>query len=265
MNYTIFFSLLISIGMNSKSELVKTVDRNMVMVTENLYASKFEASNYEYKLFLSETESDNKMSTDYRIHNSGWNEVKYREHYGKHVAFNNFPVVNITYEGADAFCKWLTSLYNSNPKRKYDQVVFRLPSKLEWKLAASGGDEQAIYPWKTPFLQDEQGRYHCNFNKINESELKISIEDKSNISLAESPRKASISFLASIDSFNPSENRIYNMSGNAAEMVLERGETQGGSWGSSGYFVRIDAEDEFKGFESSKYVGFRYFMEVISE
>ena len=55
------------------------------------------------------------------------------------------------------------------------------------------------------------------------------------------------------------------MSGNAAEMLITKGRTKGGSWGSSGYYVRIDAEDEFKDFTSSPYVGFRYFMEIIEE
>jgi hypothetical protein len=68
--------------------------------------------------------------------------------------------------------------------------------------------------------------------------------------------------ITTVTQYSPNPLGLYNLSGNAAEMLLEKGSTKGGSWGSSGYYVRIDAEDEFEGFESSPYVGFRYFMEV---
>ena len=77
--------------------------------------------------------------------------------------------------------------------------------------------------------------------------------------------RSNFAYTAPVDSFDPGANGIYNMSGNVAEMLLEKGATKGGSWGSSGYYVRIDAEDEFQGMESSPYVGFRIFMEVITE
>ena len=58
---------------------------------------------------------------------------------------------------------------------------------------------------------------------------------------------------------------LYNLSGNAAEMVAEKGSTKGGSYGSTGYYLAIDAEDEFEGVECSPYVGFRYVMDVIEK
>ena len=48
------------------------------------------------------------------------------------------------------------------------------------------------------------------------------------------------------------------MSGNAAEMLLEKGSTKGGRWNSTGYHVRIDAEDEYADWEDpSPYIGIR--------
>ena len=56
------------------------------------------------------------------------------------------------------------------------------------------------------------------------------------------------------------------MSGNVAEMLNEPGRTKGGSWASSGYYLRIDAEDEYEGFtEPSPMIGFRYFMEILEK
>ena len=49
-------------------------------------------------------------------------------------------------------------------------------------------------------------------------------------------------------------------------MLDQAGKTKGGSWDSFGYYIQIDAEDEFAGFNKpSPKIGFRYFMEVIEE
>ena len=56
------------------------------------------------------------------------------------------------------------------------------------------------------------------------------------------------------------------MSGNVSEMLANPGRTIGGSWLSSAYYLQIDADDEFAGWEKpSPMIGFRFFMEVIEE
>ena len=72
--------------------------------------------------------------------------------------------------------------------------------------------------------------------------------------------------LAPSESYVANDYGLYNCSGNAAEMLAEPGKTKGGSWNSFGYYIRIDAEDEYAGFTvPSPQIGFRYFMEVIEE
>ena len=71
---------------------------------------------------------------------------------------------------------------------------------------------------------------------------------------------------APVKSYFPNGYGLYNMSGNVAEMLIEKPRTNGRSWNSGGIDVKIDAEDEYEGFEGgSPYIGFRYFMEIIED
>lgn len=261
---------------NYPNVTAKFLDRKMAQVEDHLYAAKFETTNAEYQQFLNHLKENSRNDEwiKYKIFSENWIEFYGEDgaiegHYDVHPAYHEYPVVNITYEGAVKYCSWLTETYNSSPKRKFKRVIFRLPSEEEWVKAAIAGNDKSlypqksIYPWGTPFLVDENGVSNCNYLQINESNLKIDINNPKNISIIGKPIPPILT--SPVDHYKPNKFGLYNMSGNAAEMLITKGRTKGGSWGSSGYYVRIDAEDEFKDFTSSPYVGFRYFMEIIEE
>jgi len=50
----------------------------------------------------------------------------------------NWPVVNVTWYQAVAYCEWLAALWN---------LPVRLPTEAEWEFAARGGFPQRLYPW----------------------------------------------------------------------------------------------------------------------
>ncbi len=57
------------------------------------------------------------------------------------------PVLNVSWEDATKYCKWLTDLYKENLPAGF---VFRLPTEAEWEKAARGihGNE---WPWGNTF------------------------------------------------------------------------------------------------------------------
>ncbi|HFA49491.1 MAG TPA: hypothetical protein ENJ95_10805 [Bacteroidetes bacterium] len=256
---------------------LKKFEKKLALIKPGLYAGKYEATNLEYNEFLKSIESESGTFEKARIHNENWKMGgQYNEPFAKtyhsHPAYAAYPVVNVSHEGAVAFCEWLTESYNAYPKRKFKKVKFRLPTEEEWAYAASGGHENAVFPWGGYYLMNSKGEVLANFRRVQQTRCKKKTADglielqESELSPNDAWALPQAHLIAPSLSYFPNGFGIYNASGNAAEMLAEPGRTKGGSWASYGYYLRIDAEDEFAGFEKpSPQIGFRYFMEVVEE
>ncbi len=238
---------------------VAKLDKQLVQVDSVLYAAAHEVTNAEYSLFWESAKSDPKLSKIAAIDTMGWNEclkgVAGMSAYHRHKAFQEYPVVNISHQAAVAYCEWLTKQYNNAPKKKHTNVVFRLPNTIEWQNAARGGQQGAMYAWEGVDVTDKKGNYLCNFRDISTT-LRIpqSKNDKDN-----QPADHYL-VTAPVDSYHPNKLGLYNVCGNASEMVAEKGFAKGGSWYSPREKVQIVQSEYYK--KSEPYIGFRVFMEV---
>jgi len=256
---------------------LKRVKKSMAKVMDNVYACKYEATNLEYRIFLNELKANYK-NDDYKIaevDTAGWKRrFKYAymdpltTMYSWHPAYDNYPVVNVSFEGAALFCNWLTEKYNSWNGRAFKKVKFRLPSHEEWELAARGGKKGLDYPTGNQLIGDN-GRYRCNYQPLGDERIKC-INDTNKFEIIKDTSVHRFQFSAdgatytvSVNAYLPNGFGLYNASGNAAEMVLEKGIARGGSWWDTGYNVRIDSRRKYE--NTSPMVGFRYFMEVIEK
>jgi len=201
-----------------------------------------------------------------------WNEFsQYSEPlgstYSTHPAYDEYPVVNISQDGAKLFCEWLTEKYNTIPKRKFKKVVFRLPTEAEWISAARAGRTEAPFPWGGYYVRNGKGQFLANFKRVSQTQIKRDPITNQPVIATDTGLKINTSIVrlpAPVKSYYPNDFGLYQMSGNAAEMLAETGRTKGGSWNSYGYHIQIDAEDEYEGFtKPSPMIGFRYFMEVL--
>ena len=252
--------------------------------------AKGEVTNLDYLEFLSyyKTRDSEKYKTilpDTLVWRTplAYNEP-YVEYYFRHPAYQNYPVVGVSYEQANLYCAWLTELYNQNPARVYKKVVYRLPTELEWIYAAMGGNPYAIYPWDEPSIRTEKGEMKANsLNFGTESVYQDTLYEKQyngefkevyiyRAAFANSDYMGIAGSLsdgadvtAPVMSYWPNAYGLYNMAGNVSEMVAEEGMTHGGSWQDPGAYLQICARQFYQGKNSaSSSRGFRVVMEVLA-
>jgi sulfatase modifying factor 1 len=255
---TIVFLLLL-IQLKAQISL-KEINKSLVKVNTKLYASKYEVSNKIYSDFiltLKQKKEYEKLQIA-QIDTLRWiDKISYNEPYVKyyhsHPAYFNYPVVNVSYDGAQLFCEWLTETYNNNPKRKFKKVIFRLPTEEEWIIAAHGGNANTIYPWKENALRNKKGQYLFNYKQELRDTMWIEGKYVENTDVT-----------APVKSYWKNNYGIYNMGGNVAEMIAEKGITKGGSWREDAEFMKIKNKN-FNGGKAESNIGFRYFMEIVEK
>ena len=196
--------------------------------------------------------------------NYSYNEPMHNDYFS-HPAYQDYPVVGISWKQAVAFCNWRTHYKNSYQKEKNKPLVnnFRLPTEAEWEYAARGGIPAGTYPWGSPYLLNDRGCFLANFKPLrgdySSDQAMYAVEAKS---------------------FLPNDYNLYNMSGNVAEwtessydpgayeyvsslnpnMSLndeKRKVVRGGSWKDVAYFLRVSSRDYEYQDTARSYIGFR--------
>ena len=196
--------------------------------------------------------------------NYSYNEPMHNDYFS-HPAYQDYPVVGVSWDQAVAFCVWRTSYKNLYQKASNKPLVnyFRLPTEAEWEYAARGGIPSGIYPWGSPYLLNDRGCFLANFKPLrgdySSDQAMYTVEAKS--------------YLAN-------DYNLYNMAGNVAEWTgssydpsayeyvsslnpnlslsnENRKVVRGGSWKDVAYFLRVSSRDyEYKDTARS-YIGFR--------
>lgn len=213
-------------------------------IGDDFYASKYETTNAEYRLFLNDIKQNSKENYNaYRPDSTLFTQGKYeasflnpmKDLYHNHPAYDDYPVVNISKEAAVAYCEWLTLQYNNDSRRKYKKVKFLIPSAQQWQSIA----EDEIQ------LQNENSCYLLN-GKITSKEGTDYQADGG-------------FFMVNTTSYLANEKGLFCTYGNVSEMISD-GSSKGGSWDTD--FEKIDQNKQY---ESAPHptVGLRVFMKIV--
>ena len=124
----------------------------------------------------------------------------YLKLYFSHPNYDNYPVVGVSWEQANAFCAWRTDylLKGMGAHAKWIQR-YRLPSEAEWEFAARG-KEGNRFPWEQGDTKSDEGCYYANFKPGDGNYTK----DGSLIT-------------SQCGIFSANSNGLYDMAGNVAE------------------------------------------------
>jgi formylglycine-generating enzyme required for sulfatase activity len=197
------------------------------------------------------------------------------QNYFWNTAYDNYPVVGVTWTQAKAFSVWRTQIFHSWLQSNGDLFVndFRLPTESEWERGARGDLDMAQYPWGGPYIRNESGCFLANFKPMRGRYF----EDGG-------------FYTVKVYSYNPNNFGLFCMAGNVAEWcssaydestyefahdlsqdfeydakdgdpaVKKRKVIRGGSWKDIGYYL-MNATRTYEYQDTAKsYIGFRNTM-----
>jgi formylglycine-generating enzyme required for sulfatase activity len=182
----------------------------------------------------------------------------YTEYYHKHPAYQNYPVVNISYEAALLYCEWLSAKYSE--MYGSTKFSFRLPTKEEFIRAGRGDNNYVQYAWGSSLLRNSEGQVQCNFLQVGSESIHRDLQSGEYKIIPEYENVAygNNDILAPAKSYWANQFGIYNMNGNAAEMISQKGIAVGGSWKNTGYDVRLESQYTYS--DPNPSTGFRIVM-----
>lgn len=229
------------------------------------YMSKTVVTNREYQEFLNDLKRNEELEKYEiaKIDSMEWRNIPsnnldgFAKEYHGHTAYQFYPVVNVSKEGAILYCEWLTEQMNKMLPED-QQMKFRLPFKAEWLRAAEGTNPDRIYAWDGPYLRNDKGQVLANFTRVMESSISRNEEGELTIvkDLPISKRiSASVDVIAPADAYWPNEFGLYNLNGNVSEMLSESDEAIGGSWYDGGHDIGNRSTRKYEG--PSPMIGFR--------
>lgn len=187
-------------------------------------------------------------------------------------AYDNYPVVGVSWMQARAFCVWRSNYLNSYlvEMGAVEMNDFRLPTEAEWEFAARGGIEGQSYPWGGPYVRNPNGCFIANYEP-----LKGRYDDDGGMKTL------------MVGHYAPNDYGLYDMAGNVSEwcldaycetsysianalspyydydakdddpLAMKQKVVRGGSWKDQKYFIQVQTRD-YEFMDTCKsYIGFR--------
>ena len=239
------FSVSLTVAQAQKMSISNHIKRIDVS-TLPLFCDKTEVSNAEYRQYTTwvyatfGNEAYEKTLPDSLV----WNRVfgePFVLVYFRHPAYNNYPVVGVSYEQALAYAKWRTDKVNE--KILIDRGVLKStpmhgkPNKAEEELSKIALKNAALVEYRLPTPQEWEQIASSERGDdwgIDEQDTKSKKQKERNISLfnvkTDSQNLKRITFTSPVISFSPQNKKYHHLIGNVAEMTTQKNIAKGGSY-----------------------------------
>jgi len=218
------FFFLLSFTTN---KLKKFIPPGTTQISENFFADETEVSNGAWQEYEASIKTKyGKNSAEYAAalpdtlvwrQKNSYNEP-YVQYYYRHPAYKDFPVVGISYEQANAFCKWRTEKVKQFyliAHKKEINCEYRLPTQQEWEMLAD----------IAPSVISKKGLNEKGLPTFNHRWMTDSIYKK-----YLNEKKIGLDVTAPVYSYWKNTYGLFNLYGNVAEMINEKGICKGGGW-----------------------------------
>lgn len=243
---------------------------HVVKITRPFYLGATEVTRGQFRKFVTaekyvtEPERDGKGSLGFHASSGRFEEDRKKAYTWKSTGFpqtDSHPAVNVTWNDALAFCKWLSAA---------DGLEYRLPTEAEWEYACRAGTVTRYQPGDDPDLLAKYGNVADGTALAKFSTWKgISAKD-------------GVVFTAPVGKYRPNAFGLFDMHGNACEWCSDwysytayaafaktpavdptgpaKGTdhlVRGGSWNNSPAFCRSTSRRRYPPDERFFFLGFR--------
>lgn len=218
-----------------------------VQIEENFFFDQTEISNISWLEYL--FWNKNKYGTDSEQYRAAlpdtnvWGSITpFVKHYFRHPSYRNYPVVGISYDQAVAFCQWRSERVN--------EMIYIRDNKLTYDRNAEFEDVPQIWQYRLPTAEEWEEIALAGDSK------RVQRKRKSAGNLSREKRdEKNVEMTAPVMSYWPNIHGAYNLIGNVAEMVSEKGVSKGGSWKHS--LKQSFASQELRYDKPVNWLGFR--------
>jgi hypothetical protein len=261
----------------------KVVYANKDVIVNAFNLRNISVTNLEYKAFLADLIIQ-KRTDDYTIAQlltDNWTKINCNtlaNAYFQDEKYNDFPVVNMTMDGAKLFCKWLeeeVQLYTIQHHLKSIPLQIRLPYDDEWIYAAREGYAKIAFEKGYNTMYDETERLVNSSFTSRVALIKKRVKKVDSLYTQFTTNKYGWTEKDILSFFNIGLNyyhktpgdtiytdrmKVLNKFGRASEIVYQRNNSRiwlsGLSWKNKETYLKL--ENEFKANASSPFVSFRF-------